>query len=119
MGEIGDLSPVGFSRHAKYNNSYRLATNQGTTPANKYSLPRTSTHIDLQSPRMNNNNIQSPCSNLENTGCLYVRAEPYNSVNSDIGKTVTHQLPVTENLYTCISMRHPPPQNILWVHRLF
>jgi len=117
LHEISDLSPVVFSRQTKYNTSYRLATNQGSTPASKYSLPRTSTHIDLlQGPSANNNNNldkEQRC-HLESksVGCLYVRAEPYNCINSDASSQLAEQVVTApsvqtdritgESLYTCV-----------------
>eukprot|EP00088_Acartia_fossae_P044573 TRINITY_DN4739_c0_g1_i3.p1 TRINITY_DN4739_c0_g1~~TRINITY_DN4739_c0_g1_i3.p1 ORF type:complete len:1187 (-),score=273.56 TRINITY_DN4739_c0_g1_i3:761-4321(-) len=49
MDETTDLSPVvPFTRNNKFNNSYRLATNQPATPVGRSMLPRTSTRLELQ-----------------------------------------------------------------------
>ena len=97
--DISELSPVPFSRHTKYNASYRLATNQPATPAQRFSIPRTSTQIDLQ--HKNNNNNEVPKSNHLTPGdCLYVRAEPYNCLNSDVSNSLASERLGRENIYT-------------------
>jgi len=48
VDETTEISPVPFVRNNKYNNSYRLATNQPATPVGKSGLPRTSTKLSLQ-----------------------------------------------------------------------
>merc|ERR1719435_566156 len=62
-----DLSPVPtvFNRHASYNTSYRMATNQPNTPHHK--LPRTSTKLSLGRQEM-----------------MKVRAEPYKSLRQNV-----------------------------------
>ena len=47
IDETVDLSPVPFARNNKYNNSYRMATNQPATPLGRAGMPRTSTKINL------------------------------------------------------------------------
>jgi len=99
-----DLSPVPFNRHNKYNNSYRLATNQPATPAGqKLNLPRTSTKISLEPT--NNNVVRGVyLDDMKN-----VRAEPY--LNSDVSSIVA---PTFESLYTCVGqgplLRYPVPR---------
>jgi len=109
--EISDLSPVPFSRHAKYNASYRLATNQPATPT--LSFPRTSTQISLQTAS-NNNNINN---NLKGGKDQFVRvrAEPY--LNSDVSSVQGGK----ESLYTCVGQgpiqRYKVPQPVSNQHR--
>ena len=97
--EVCDLSPVPFNRHTKYNASYRLATNQPSTPAQRFSFPRTSTQIDLQPKNNNNTHHSKPSSSIPKRSflapppseCLYVRAEPYNCLNSDVSSSLVSE----------------------------
>lgn len=101
--EICDLSPVPragvFNRHSKYNNSYRLATNQPATPVQRLGhLPRTSTQICLNPGQDNSRQQQTTKHHLlraphptdipaqETDDCLYVRAEPYLCNNSEASR---------------------------------
>jgi len=76
-----DLSPVPtlFNRHTSYNTSYRMATNQPSTPSHR--LPRTSTKLSLGRQEMVN-----------------VRAEPYKSLRQNVQQQPP--LPTQEPLYT-------------------
>ena len=100
--EITDLSPVPFNRNAKYNNSYRLANNQPATPSLRSNLPRTSTRLNLQPAPLNNNpSIKYHRTESEVVQeCLYVRAEPYNCLNSDVSSSVVTDRLGRDNLYT-------------------
>jgi len=96
-----DLSPVPtvFNRHASYNTSYRMATNQPNTPHHK--LPRTSTKLSLARQEM-----------------MKVRAEPYKSEQD-----FQHQQPLApqEPLYTVAGpgplRRFTAPQTHTLPHR--
>ncbi len=108
--ELCDLSPVPvvgglapFSRQSKYNNSYRLATNQPATPAQRLGhLPRTSTQICLDPAEMNSRQRTTkhhllrqphhppvPSAQEAADDCLYVRAEPYLCSNSEASRAST------------------------------
>ena len=109
--EISDLSPVSFNRHGKYNTSYRLANNQPETP--KGSFPRTSTQINLQPPLNNNQQNPKPRSVVEPENCIYVRAEPYNCLNSDVTNSVASEKHGRETIYTRVG---PGPIQRYLVH---